>query len=196
MVAFSYQGNFQRVKVMVLPHKPVSHPRPTLYGGGESPAAKELIAEKCDAYLMHGDPPERVQEKIADLRERRAKHNLPPLKFGVAGYAIVRETEKEAREEVQRITDVHQSAAGYGNYQQWLAGTQLEQRVSLEDYSVSNRGFRSGLVGTPEQVAERLAQLEAASRDLVLLQFSPQLEEMERFAETVIRRRASASADA
>jgi len=95
---------------------------------------------------------------------------------------------------LRRITDVHQSAAGNANYQQWLAGTQLEQRVSLEDYSVSNRGLRSGLVGTPEQVAERLAQFEAAGVDLVLLQFSPQFEEMERFAETVIRKRTSASA--
>ena len=190
---FSYAGKYYRVDDNVLEPKPISQPRPTLYAGGESPAAKELIAEKCDAYLMHGDPPERVREKIADLRERRAKHHLPPLKFGVAGYAIVRETEREAQEELRRITDVQQSAAGYANYQQWLAGTQLEQRVSLEDYSVSNRGLRSGLVGTPEQVAERVAQFEAAGVDLVLLQFSPQLEEMERFSETVIRRETSAS---
>src|SRR5207248_9225877 len=120
-----------------------------------------------------------------DLGARRAKHaNLPPMKFGVAGYAVVRESEQEARDEVRRITDVKQSAAGYANYQQWLAGTQLEQQVSLEDYSVSNRGLRSGLVGTPEQVSERLAQFEAVGVDLVLLQFSPQLEEMARFAET------------
>src|SRR5260370_7949058 len=98
---------------------------------------------------MHGDPPERVREKITDLRERRARHNLPPLKFGVAGYAIVRETEKEAQEEVRRITDVHQSAAGYGNYQQWLAGTQLDQPVSLDDYSFSNPPLRSALIRTP-----------------------------------------------
>jgi len=190
---FSYAGKYYRVEDNVLEPKPVSKPRPTLYAGGESPAAKELIAEKCDAYLMHGDPPERVGEKIADLRARRAKHNLPPLKFGVAGYAIVRETEREAQDEVRRITDVQQSAAGYANYQQWLSGTQLEQRVSLEDYSVSNRGLRSGLVGTAEQVGERVAQFEAAGVDLVLLQFSPQLEEMEHFSETVIRRETSAS---
>jgi FMNH2-dependent dimethyl sulfone monooxygenase len=191
---FSFAGKYYRVEDNVLEPKPISQPRPTLYAGGESPAAKELIAEKCDAYLMHGDPPERLREKITDLRERRSKHNLPPLKFGVAGYAIVRETEREAQDELRRITDVQQSAAGYANYQQWLAGTQLEQRVSLEDYSVSNRGLRSGLVGTAEQVAERVAQFEAVGVDLVLLQFSPQLEEMERFAETVIRRSSAASA--
>jgi dimethylsulfone monooxygenase len=190
---FSFAGKYYRVDDNVLEPKPSSKPRPTLYAGGESPAAKDLIAEKCDAYLMHGDPPERVREKITDLRERRARHNLAPMKFGVAGYAIVRETEREAQDELHRITDVQQSAAGYANYQQWLAGTQLEQRVSLEDYSVSNRGLRSGLVGTPEQVAERVAQFETAGVDLVLLQFSPQMEEMERFAEAVIRPRSAAS---
>jgi FMNH2-dependent dimethyl sulfone monooxygenase len=191
---FTFSGKYYRVEDNVLEPKPVSQPRPTLYAGGESPAAKELIAEKCDAYLMHGDPPERVRDKIADLRERRARHNLPPLKFGVAGYAIVRETEREAKEELRRITDVQQSAAGYANYQQWLAGTQLEQRVSLEDYSVSNRGLQSGLVGTAEQVAERVAQFESVGADLLLLQFSPQLEEMERFAEAVINRTNANSA--
>src|SRR6202795_2696059 len=191
---FSYSGKYYRVEDNVLEPKPVAKPRPTLYAGGESPAAKELIAEKCDAYLMHGDPPENVAKKIADLRGRRARHNLPPLKFGVAGYAVVRETEREAQDELKRITDVQQSAAGYANYQQWLAGTQLEQRVSKEDYSVSNRGLRSGLVGTAEQVAERVTQFENAGVDLVLLQFSPRLEEREHFAETVIRKTTSTSA--
>jgi dimethylsulfone monooxygenase len=193
---FSYSGKYYRIEDNVLEPKPVSKPRPTLYAGGESPAAKELIAEKCDAYLMHGDPPQRIGEKIKDLRERRAKHDLPPLKFGVAGYAVVRETQAEAEDEVRRITDVQQSAAGYANYQEWLAGTQLEQRVSLEDYSVSNRGLRSGLVGTPEQVTERLGEFENAGVDLVLLQFSPQFEEMEQFAKLVIKREAPRSVSA
>jgi FMNH2-dependent dimethyl sulfone monooxygenase len=85
---------------------------------------------------------------------------------------------------------VQQSAAGYENYQQWLAGTQLEQRVSLEDYSVSNRGLRAGLVGTAEQVAEKIDRFQAAGVDLLLLQFSPQMEEMEEFAKTVIGRKS------
>src|SRR2546430_7723758 len=113
-----------------------------------------MIAKTCDVSLMEGSPRKGVGEKTAPPGGLRARHKLPPLKFGVAGYAIVRETGREAQDEVRRITDVQQSAAGYANYQQWLAGTQLEQRVSLEDYSVSNRGLRSGLVGTPEQVAE------------------------------------------
>jgi FMNH2-dependent dimethyl sulfone monooxygenase len=184
---FSYSGKYYSVTDLVLQPKPVAKPRPVIYAGGESEAAKELIATKCDAYVMHGDPPERIAPKIRDMAERRERKGLPPMRYGVAGYAVVRETEAIAKREVERITDVKQNAAGYKNYEQWLANTQLDQRVSLEDYSVSNRGLRSGLVGTPKQVADRIGEFERAGVDLLLLQFSPQLEEMERFAETVIK---------
>ena len=183
---FSHAGKFYRVEDNVLSPKPVAQPRPCLYAGGESDAAKTLIAEKCDAYLMHGDPPENVAKKIVDMRARRKLTRLPPLKFGVAGYAIVRETEAEAQAELARITDVKQSAKGFANYEQWLAGSQLDQKVSLEDYSVSNRGLRSGLAGTAAQVKARLKEFEDVGVDLVLLQMSPQLEEMRRFSDQVI----------
>jgi FMNH2-dependent dimethyl sulfone monooxygenase len=183
-----YQGEFYQIKHSLMQPKPLSQPRPTIYAGGESEAAKDLIARKCDAYVMHGDPPSRVAEKIADMRRRREKLSLPPMIYGVAGYTVVRNSEQEAKAEVARITDVQQSASGYKNYQQWLAGTQLEQQVSLEDYSVSNRGLRSGLVGTPQQVADQVGAFSEAGVDLLLLQCSPQLEEMERFAEHVIQR--------
>ena len=183
----SYEGRYYKIRDSILQPKPLTRPRPTIYAGGESEAAKDLIAKTCDAYVMHGDPPERIAAKVADMAARREKFGLPPMTYGVAGYAIVRDTEEEAQAERARITDVKQSAAGYHNYQQWLAGTQLEQRVSLEDYSVSNRGLRSGLVGTPNQVADAVAAFEKAGVNLLLLQMSPQYEEMERFSDGVIR---------
>ena len=42
-------------------------------------------------------------------------------------------------------------------------------------------------MGTPEQVSERLEEFSAVGVDLVLLQSSPQAEEMERFGAQVIR---------
>jgi FMNH2-dependent dimethyl sulfone monooxygenase len=184
---FSFSGKYYRVEDAVMQPKPVSKPRPVIYAGGESEAAKEMIASLCDAYVMHGDEPAIVRAKIGDMAARRERAGVPRMTYGIAAYAVVRDSEAAARAEVERITDISQSSAGYANYQQWLAGTQLERRVSLRDYSVSNRGLASGLVGTPEQVAERIREFENAGVDLLLLQCSPQLEEMERFAETVIR---------
>ena len=184
---FSSRASTTRRRTPCSSRSRCSRPRPTIYAGGESEAAKDLIARACDAYVMHGD--RRSDIARAGRRHARAARaaGLPPLQFGVAGYAIVRDRSEEAQRELERITDVKQSAAGYDNYQQWSANTQLEQRVWLEDYSVSNRGLRSGLVGTPEQVTERMREFEAAGVDLLLLQCSPQLEEMERFAQEVIR---------
>ena len=184
---FDFDGRYYQIRNSTLQPKPLTMPRPTIYAGGESEAAKELIARTCDAYVMHGDPPARVAEKISDMRARRERMGLPPMTFGVAAYAIVRGTEAEAQAELARVTDVKQSNAGFANYQEWLAGTKLEARVSLEDYSVSNRGLRAGLVGTPGMVRDRVAEFERAGVDLLLLQMSPQYEEMERFAADVIQ---------
>jgi dimethylsulfone monooxygenase len=185
---FSHSGKYYRTEGTVLEPKPVRTPRPPIYAGGESEAAKNLIAAKCDAYVMHGDSPAHVAAKIADMSERRDKLGLPRMQFGVSGYAFTRDSSQEVAAEIGRITDVKQNAQGYANYQQWLQGTQLEQAMSIEEYSVSNRGLRSGLVGTPGQVQEQIGKFEEAGVDLLLLQFSPQLEEMERFSDSVISR--------
>src|SRR6185295_11962726 len=66
---FGFVGKYYRVDGATLEPKPASPP--VLYAGGESEAAKDLIARSCDAYLMHGDPPARIAEKIADLDARR-----------------------------------------------------------------------------------------------------------------------------
>ena len=183
---FDYAGRYYQVNELVVEPKPVRRPRPTIYAGGESEAAKSLISQKCDAYVMHGDPPERVAPKVADMAARRERLGLAPMTYGLAGYVIVRESEAEAKRELERITNVSPGSPGYANYQDWISHTKLEQQVSLHDYSVSNRGLRAGLVGTAEQVAERIIELENAGVSLLLLQCSPQLEEMERFAETVM----------
>jgi len=183
---FSHAGRLYNVEETVLEPKPVRKPRPPIYAGGESEAAKRLITRECDAYVTHGDPVDRVIPKVNDIQQRREALGLGPMLYGMAAYAIVRETEDDARRELNRITNVSPGSPGYGNYQDWISHTNLDQKVSLEDYSVSNRGLRAGLVGTAEQVAERIIALEEAGVGLLLLQFSPQLEEMERFAETVM----------
>jgi len=158
--------------------------------GGESPKAKEVIVGQADAYVMHGDAPEVIAAKVADLNSRRAASGRPPLMFGVSGYVICRDTEAEAQAELDRILDVRSSPEAYASYQDFVEGSQLESRVSLEEYSVSNRGLRSGLIGTPDQIIERLRAYEDAGVGLMLLQFSPQREEMARFGKSVISRYA------
>jgi dimethylsulfone monooxygenase len=180
----TYSGALYDLAGTVLEPKPSRVP--PVYMGGESPKAKEIISGMADAYVMHGDPPDVIAGKIADMSGRRAEAGKPPLEFGVAGYVICRDTEAAAKAELERILDVRSSPEAYASYQDFVAGSQLESQVSVEEYSVSNRGLRTGLVGTPGQIMDRLRAYEEAGVGLMLLQFSPQAEEMERFGRDVI----------
>ena len=182
---FSFQGDFYRTQDAICAPKPAHHP--VIYAGGESEKAKSLIAAQCDAYVMHGDPASAIAPKIADMAARREAAGGAPMQYGMAAYAIVRDSEAEAQRELERITTVTDLPAGYANFDQWLSGTQLERELKIQEYSVSNRGLRPNLVGTPEQLRERIEEYEAAGLDLLLLQMSPQAEEMERFAAQVMR---------
>ena len=182
----THTGALYDLQGCVLEPKPSS--LPTVYMGGESPKAKEVIGRHGGAYVMHGDAPDVIAAKIADMDARSDK----AFSYGVSGYVIVRDTEQEAQAELARILDVRSSPEAYASYQDFVAGSQLESQVSLEEYSVSNRGLRAGLVGTPEQVTARIREYEAAGVDLMLLQFSPQREEMARFGRDVISSYAQA----
>jgi dimethylsulfone monooxygenase len=182
----THSGPLYQLAGTVLEPKPSR--LPPVYMGGESPTAKDLIAAQADAYVMHGDSPEVIAEKVADMRYRRDVAGRPPLRFGVSGYVICRDTEAAAQDELARVLDVRSSPAAYASYRDFVEGSQLESQVSLEEYSVSNRGLRSGLIGTPDQIIDRLRVYEQAGVDLMLLQFSPQREEMARFSRDVIRR--------
>jgi FMNH2-dependent dimethyl sulfone monooxygenase len=181
---FSHAGERYRLENAICAPKPAK--KPVVYAGGESEAAKALIAERCDAYVMHGDAPDSVAAKIADMKARRAALGKPPMTFGMAAYAIVRATREEAEAEATRITTLDPAAPGFANFNQWISGTQLERELKIAEYSVSNRGLRPGLVGAAGEVRSRIADFEAAGVDLLLLQMSPQYEEMERFAAEVI----------
>ncbi|AGX04112.1 MULTISPECIES: LLM class flavin-dependent oxidoreductase [Bacillaceae] len=183
---FNFDGSYYSIKNAHLSPKPVQRPNPILYAGGESPRGKEAIVNHCDAYVMHGGTVEEVKTKIDDMRARRQESGNEPFKsFGMAAYIVCRDTEEEAQEELARITNVKESS-GYAGYKDFVGKSQLEQQVKLYDYSVSNRGLRPNLIGTPEQIAEQIIAYEEAGVDLLLLQFSPQLEEMQRFSEKVM----------
>ncbi|MDQ3247296.1 MAG: LLM class flavin-dependent oxidoreductase [Pseudomonadota bacterium] len=185
---FSFDGERYKMKDAICEPKPVSKPRPTIYAGGESEAAKTIIVTQCDAYVMHGDPVDAIQPKIADMAERRERTGGGEMQFGMAAFAIVRDSEAEAKRELERITQLPPTPPkGFDNFDQWLSGTQLERELKLQEYSVSNRGLRPNFVGTPEQLRERIEQYEDAGLDLLLLQMSPQAQEMDRFAEQVIQ---------
>jgi FMNH2-dependent dimethyl sulfone monooxygenase len=178
---YSQKGEFYDVDNTILSPKPRTPP--LIYAGGESEDAREAISSFADAYVMHGGTPEEIAPKVADLNARRQRvHGADFREFGMAAYVIIRDTEAEAQRELERITRVDPNSPGFASFEEFRANSNLDVELSLKEYSVGTRGLRPGLVGTPEQVADRLRQFEAAGVSLVLIQSSPLHEELERIA--------------
>ncbi|WP_174615998.1 LLM class flavin-dependent oxidoreductase [Virgibacillus ihumii] len=183
---FSYDGSFYNIEDTKLSPKPVQRPNPVLYAGGESKKGKQVITSLCDAYILHGHTVEEAAEKISGMKARRKDAGREPFRsIGMAAYVICRDTEEEAQKELKRITTV-KDTSGYVGFKDFTSKSELEQQIQLQDYSVSNRGLRPNLVGTPRQIAEQILAFEEAGVDLLLLQSSPQLEELERFSKQVM----------
>jgi len=53
-------------------------------------------------------------------------------------------------------------------------------------YVGSNGGTAAGLVGTPQDIADRIVEFLDIGVTTFLLQFHPMIEEMERFGETIV----------
>ena len=152
---------------MLQPKPTFSRPRPVLYAGGESEAAKDLIARPL-RRLRHARRPasERIRDKIADMS--RAPRTPRPTAHAIrrrrlhASYATP--NAKRNRNSPASPMSRSATAAGYDNYlSNGSSGTKLEtKRITIEEYSVSNRGLRPGLVGTAAHVSERIAEFEDA----------------------------------
>lgn len=183
---FSYTGQFYQYENTYLSPKPVKQHIP-LYAGGESETGKQTIAKTCDSYVMHGGTVEEIAEKINDMKNRRRIIGEKPLEtFGMSAYIICRDTEEEVQQELARITEVKEGSPGYEGYKDFVSKSQLNVDVQLKDYCVSNRGLRPNLIGTPEQLAQKIVEFEEVGVNLLILQFSPQHTEMKRFADQVM----------
>ena len=87
--SLDFEGQHLSVKGAKLLFPPLQKPYPPVYFGGSSAAAHDLAAEQVDAYLTWGEPPAEVAKKIADVREKAARHGRS-VKFGIRLHVIVR----------------------------------------------------------------------------------------------------------
>lgn len=181
---FSFAGDHYEFEDTIVEPKPSTHP--VVFAGGESEAGREAIADFADAYVMHGGTLDEVRDNVADMNARSDRlHGRPVSEFGMPAYVIVRDTEAEARRELDRITTVDPASPGYASFEQFRANSKLSLEVSRREYSVGTRGLRPDLVGTAEQIAERINAYAEAGITLLLIQASPLDEELERIAEQV-----------
>ncbi len=199
--AVDFDGKYFKVKQGRNFFPPVQKPHPPLYFGGSSDAAHDLAARQVDAYLTWGEPPAAVAEKFADIRRRAAQQGRQ-VRLGVRLHVIVRETNKEAWADAERLIskltdeDIARAQAGYARMdsvgQSRMAALHGGRRDRLEvapnlwaGVGLVRGGAGTALVGDAATVAERLREYAALGADSFVLSGYPHLEESIRFAELV-----------
>jgi alkanesulfonate monooxygenase len=202
---FDYQGEHLSVRNSRVLFPPVQRPHPPVYFGGSSEAAHELAAEQVDTYLTWGEPPADVARKVADVRQRAAKHGRT-VTFGIRLHVIVRETEdaawQAADDLISRLDDetvakaqaafAKMDSEGQRRMAALHAGGSKRTRADLEiapnlwaGVGLVRGGAGTALVGDPKTVAERLQEYADLGLDTFVLSGYPHLEEAYRFAELV-----------
>jgi FMNH2-dependent dimethyl sulfone monooxygenase len=187
---FSFAGDFYRFRAYTLKPKPVSPPE--IFQGGSSRAARDMAARVSDWYFTNGATIEGVQKQVDDIRAKAAQSGHR-VKIGVNAFAIVRDTAEEARAALNDIlTHADPDAVRAFHHEVQNAGAASPEREgnwaksSFEDLIQYNDGFKTNLIGSPEEVARRILELKAVGVDLVLLGFLHFQEEVELFGKRVI----------
>ena len=182
---FTFNGDFYNIQRGTLNPKPVQQPYPAIYQGGNSATSQQIAAKNSDIYFMNGAPVEELKQQI-DAVTQFAQQEDRTLKFAVAAYVIVRETEEEALAEYKMILEHADNVA----IEQFKASKETQgmwkNAKTVSDFVANNEGFRTELIGSYEQVAEKLKKLEEIGIEQVLLAFRYPLNELPLFFEHVV----------
>jgi alkanesulfonate monooxygenase len=197
---FDFEGAYYRISGATVLGVPA--PVPEVFFGGASTAAENVAARNVDVYLLWGEPPAMARERIDRMREKAAAAGRT-LRFGMRLHVITRDTEREAWAEAERLLEAMDPGL-IETAQRILAKSESvgQQRMLAlhggrrEDLEVSPNlwagiglvrpGAGTALVGSHEQVAERLFEYHELGLDEFILSGHPHLEEAYAVGEGVL----------
>ncbi len=192
---YSQAGKYYNIKDFTLNPAPLDIPgraHPEIFFGGNSTAAQATAGRVADWYFSNGKDLAGFTENIAGVRAAAAPAGRTP-RFGLNGFVIARETEKEARETLREIVaKAHRPAVeGFrASVQEAGAATSDGKGMwadsSYEDLIQYNDGFKTGLIGTPEQIAERIVEYKKIGVNLLLTCYLHVQEEVQSFGRDVM----------
>jgi alkanesulfonate monooxygenase len=203
---FSFAGHHYKIEQGGLrgPHRQA--PLPPICTVGSSGGGKELAVRHADIYLVRGENPNATGDVIAEIRELAA-HAGRTLRFGMSVDTIARRTDAEAFAEARRIYDDGVANGAVDNAKKMSRlSSSIGQQRQFKLQSDGDHGYDrlfsypnvwngygyvgippgTALVGSFENVADRIVEFHDAGVDMFILSGYPHLEESYRIGENVV----------
>lgn len=198
-----FQGEIYQFKMRADAVKPYQHNGgPLLYFGGISPESQELCAKYCDVFLMWPENEKSIYSTMQQMSAKAAVYNRT-IDFGLRVHVIVRDTEQEAKdytkylmskfdeETAQQLKHRTQDSKSAGVLRQ----DELRKSADADDFiepflwtgiGRARSGCAGAIVGTPDQVIEKLNRyMDMGVRSFILSGY-PLIEECKLFGEKVL----------
>jgi alkanesulfonate monooxygenase len=196
---FDFTGKHYDVKGAMV--KELPDPIPPLFFGGASPAAQRVAARQVDTYLTWGEPPSDVAARLRSVREL-ADAEGRELTYGIRLHVISRDTSAEAWREADRMLEAMDpetvakvqaemsktESVGQQRMQALHGGDRSRLEISPNlwaGYGLVRPGAGTALVGSHEEVAERIEEYHSLGLDHFILSGHPHVEEAYWFGENV-----------
>jgi len=201
-----YQVERARFPQPLEPGAEGSHGVPLIYFGGASPAAEQVAAKHADVYLLWGEPPAWVAERVERMRALAAERGRA-LRFGIRLHVIAREREDDAWADAERllaampqeqIEIAQQRFAKQESVGQQRMVALHNGKLDMEALTVAPNlwagiglvrgGAGTALVGSYDSIADRIREYASLGLDTFILSGYPHLEEAYVVGEEVLPR--------
>lgn len=197
-----FDGEFYQVAGATVGRPP--RVAPTIFVGGASTSAIDVAARHADVHLSWAEPPDALAHRIKTLREA-AELAGRSISVGVRAHVITRDTSAQAWAQADSLLAAVDDAAIELAQQRMHASTSVGQRRMTElhggnrgqlqvapnlwaGFGLVRRHAGTALVGSHDEVADRLGEYAAMGIEHVILSGQPHLEEAYWVAEGLLPR--------
>jgi alkanesulfonate monooxygenase SsuD/methylene tetrahydromethanopterin reductase-like flavin-dependent oxidoreductase (luciferase family) len=185
---FDYKGKFFEVPRAVSDPKPVQTPLPVVMSAGISPRGRDFAAKHSDINFILVDNLETAKAMVADTKRNALEKYGRDIRVFGCGHIVCADTEKEAKEFFEYYVDEKGDWPGVSNLLEALIPNQdvgKYEREGLARNLVAGWGALP-LVGTPEQVAQGMADMAASGMDGITLSWVNYEEGLEQFRTEIL----------
>jgi alkanesulfonate monooxygenase SsuD/methylene tetrahydromethanopterin reductase-like flavin-dependent oxidoreductase (luciferase family) len=183
-----FDGRFYQLKQAITRPVALQRPRPVTMNAAFSPPGRDFAANACDQLFTTFTTIEEGQRHIADIAGRAAATGRE-VGVSTVCHVVCRPTDAEAQayyEDYALTNADHDAVEQHMSSKRKFSGSHDDESYRLYRQRFAGGAGSYPLVGSPETIAEQMAQISEAGFSAIALSFVNYREELPYFCENVL----------